>query len=61
MGRLMFRGMDTLRHREAFDIGEPTASDLTGFDRARQIVLVTFKRSAEAMPSPINHPLRTNW
>lgn len=55
MGRLMFRGMDKLRHREAFDIGEPTGSDFTGFDRARQIVLVTFKRSGEAMPSPINH------
>ncbi|BBX85106.1 PPOX class F420-dependent oxidoreductase [Mycolicibacterium aubagnense] len=55
MGRLMFRGMDKLRHREAFGIGEPTGSDFTGFDRARQIVLVTFKRSGEAMPSPINH------
>ncbi|MUL46632.1 hypothetical protein FZI85_11015 [Mycobacterium sp. CBMA293] len=57
MGRLMFRGMDMLRHREAFDIGAPTGSDFSGFDRARQIVLVTFKRSGEAMPSPINHGL----
>jgi len=55
MSRLMFRGMDKLRHRDAFDIGEPTATDFAGFDRARQIVLVTFKRSGEAMPSPINH------
>jgi len=55
MSKLMFRGMDKLRHREAFDIGEPTATDFAGFDRARQIVLVTFKRSGEAMPSPINH------
>ncbi|MUL66216.1 PPOX class F420-dependent enzyme [Mycobacterium sp. CBMA 234] len=57
MGRLMFRGMDMLRHRDAFDIGAPTGSDFSGFDRARQIVLVTFKRSGEAMPSPINHGL----
>lgn len=55
MSKLMFRGMDKLRHREAFDIGEPTATDFAGFERARQIVLVTFKRSGEAMPSPINH------
>lgn len=53
--RLMFRGMDKLRAPEAFDIGEPTGTDFTGFDRYRQIVLVTFKRSGEAMPSPINH------
>lgn len=53
--RMMFRGMDKMRHREAFDIGEPTGSDFTGFENHRQIVLVTFKRSGEAMPCPINH------
>lgn len=53
--RLMFRGMDKLRASEAFDIGEPTGTDFSGFDRHRQILLVTFKRSGEAMPSPINH------
>lgn len=55
MGALMFRAMDKMRHRAAFDIGEPTATDFTGFERTRQVVLVTFKRSGEAMPSPINH------
>lgn len=55
LGALMFRGMDMLRHRDAFDIGTPTGTDFTGFDKARQIVLVTYKRSGEAMPSPINH------
>ena len=55
LSRAMFRGMDLMRHRDAFDIGAPTATDFTGFDRAHQIVLVTFKRSGEAMPSPINH------
>lgn len=53
--RLMFRGMDKLRVPEAFDIGEPSGTDFTGFDRYHQILLVTFKRSGEAMPSPINH------
>lgn len=53
--RLAFRGMDKLRAPEAFDIGDPTGTDFTGFDRYHQILLVTFKRSGEAMPSPINH------
>jgi uncharacterized protein len=46
-----------MRHRGAFDVGAmtPTGTDFTGFDKTRQIVLVTFKRSGEAMPSPINH------
>lgn len=56
-GKVMYRGMDKLRHPDAFDIGEPTAADFTGFDRCRQIVLVTFRRSGEAVPSPINHGL----
>ncbi|MGV9799089.1 PPOX class F420-dependent oxidoreductase [Mycobacterium sp. NPDC003449] len=54
-GKVMFRGMDKLRHRDAFGIGEPTGTDFTGFDRYRQIVLVTFKKSGEAVPSPVNH------
>lgn len=53
--RMMFRGMDKMRHRDAFDIGAPTGSDFAGFENYRQIVLVTFKRSGEPMPSPINH------
>ena len=55
LSRMMFRGMDKMRHREAFDIGPATGSDFAGFENHRQIVLVTFKRSGEAMPSPINH------
>lgn len=53
--RMMFRGMDKMRHRDAFDIGAPTGSDFAGFENYRQIVLVTFKRSGQPMPSPINH------
>ncbi|WP_082949452.1 PPOX class F420-dependent oxidoreductase [Mycolicibacterium celeriflavum] len=55
MSRLMFRGMDKMRHHEAFEVGAPTGTDFTGFDTTRQILLVTFKRSGEAVPSPINH------
>lgn len=57
MGKLMFRGMDKMRHRSAFDVDArtPQGKDFTGFDKTRQILLVTFKRSGEAMPSPINH------
>jgi PPOX class probable F420-dependent enzyme len=57
MSALMFRATDKFRHRGAFEAGDmtPTGTDFTGFDKTRQIVLVTFKRSGEAMPSPINH------
>ena len=53
--RMMLRGMDKLRAAEAFDIGAPTGTDFAGFGNYRQIVLVTYKRSGEAVPSPINH------
>lgn len=33
LSRLMFRGMDKSRHREAFDIGVPTGSDFAGIAR----------------------------
>lgn len=57
ISKLMFRGMDKMRHRDAFDISAmtPQGDDFTGFDKTRQIVLVTFKRSGEPVPSPINH------
>jgi uncharacterized protein len=49
--------MDKMRHRGAFNVGSMTATgkDFTDFGQTRQIVLVTFKRSGEAMPSPINY------
>lgn len=54
---LLFRGMDKMRHRAAFDLGAvaPEGKDFTGFGNTRQILLVTFKRSGEAMPTPINY------
>ncbi|HZU49757.1 MAG TPA: PPOX class F420-dependent oxidoreductase [Mycobacterium sp.] len=57
ISNLLFRGMDKMRHRGAFDVDSATAAgkDFTGFGKTRQIVLVTFKRSGEAMPSPVNY------
>jgi uncharacterized protein len=53
----IFRSMDKMRHRGALDAASmtPAKTSFTGFDKPRQIVLVTFKRSGEAMPSPIYH------
>jgi len=57
LSALLFRGMDKMRHRGAFDVGgmTPEGKDFTGFGETRQILLVTFKRSGEAMPTPINY------
>lgn len=54
---LQFRLMDKMRDRAAFDVAteEPTGHDFTGFQEVRQCVLVTYKRSGEPVPSPINH------
>lgn len=54
---LLFRGMDKMRHSGAFDVGAmtPEGKDFTGFGKTRQILLVTFKRSGQAMPTPINY------
>lgn len=55
--KVQFRAMDAMRSRKAFDIAgmTPTATDFTEFERTRQCVLVTYKRSGDAVPSPINH------
>ena len=55
LSKAMFRAMDRMRHGDAFDIGTPTGTEFGGFEQTRQILLVTFKRSGEAMPSPVNH------
>jgi uncharacterized protein len=59
MANLMFRGMDVIRHKEAFDESAyiPAAQDFSEFADIRQCLLVTYKRSGEAMPSPINFGL----
>lgn len=56
IAKWMFRGMDRIRHKEAFDVSAqvPVAHDFSGFANLRQCLLVTYKRSGEPMPSPIN-------
>lgn len=48
-----------MRDRRAFEAARRpgTAADLKGFDGARQCLLVTFKRSGEPVPTPVNFGL----
>jgi len=50
------RFLDRLRHPAAFEIaGQPgISSDFSSFRGRRQCLLVTFKRSGDAVPSPVN-------
>lgn len=56
IAKVGFRVMDMMRHREAFNVSAhaPAARDFSGFTKLRQCLLVTYKRSGEPMPSPIN-------
>ncbi len=51
--------LDRLRHPAAFEIaGRPgISSDFSSFRGRRQCLLVTFKRSGDAVPSPVNFGL----
>jgi len=66
MGRFLDRAaevqnrfLDRLRHPAAFEIaGRPgISSDFSSFRGRRQCLLVTFKRSGDAVPSPVNFGL----
>jgi len=50
---------DRMRHRRAFEVAQQqgTASDFNGFEGARQCLIVTFKRSGEPVPTPVNFGL----
>lgn len=54
---LQYRLMDKMRDRQAFVAAAqtPTGQDFVGFAQVRQCLLVTFKRSGEPVPSPLNH------
>ena len=56
---LQNRFLDRLRHPAAFEIaGRPgVRSDFSSFRGRRQCLLVTFKRSGDAVPSPVNFGL----
>ena len=51
--------LDRLRHPAAFDIAGRLGirSDFSSFRGRRQCLLVTFKRSGDAVPSPVNFGL----
>src|SRR5918992_741493 len=50
---------DALRHRRAFEVAreQGSASDFAHFRGARQCVVVTFRRSGEPVPTPVNFGL----
>lgn len=54
-----FRLMDLGRHRSAFAAArmKPSGTDFSEFADVRQCLLVTYRRSGEPMPSPINFGL----
>ena len=53
---LQWRLFDRLRHRSAFDLAyrEDTAQDFESLRDSRQGLIVTWKKSGEAVPSPVN-------
>jgi uncharacterized protein len=56
---LQYRVLDRMRHRQAFEVGRRpgTAADFDGLGGARQCLVVTFKRSGEPVPTPVNFGL----
>ena len=55
MAKLNYRFLDAIRHRDAFSAaGKPaTARDFQGMQDRHYALVVTFKRSGEAVPSPV--------
>ena len=56
---LQYKLYDRMRHRKAFEVArqEGVAGDFEGFRGARQCLVVTFKRSGEGVPTPVNFGL----
>ena len=54
-----YRLFDRMRDRRAFEVARRrgTAADFDGFRGARQCLVVTFKRSGEPVPTPVNFGL----
>jgi PPOX class probable F420-dependent enzyme len=51
-----YRVLDRMRHHRAFEVArEPgTEKDFAGFRGSRQCLVVTFKRSGDPVPTPVN-------
>ena len=56
---LQYKLYDRMRHRRAFEVAreQGTEGDLQGLRNARQCLVVTFKRSGEPVPTPVNFAL----
>jgi len=56
---LQYKAFDRMRHRRALEVARErgTASDFGAFGGARQCLVVTFKRSGEPVPTPVNFGL----
>jgi uncharacterized protein len=56
---LQYKVNDRMRHRRAFEVAREHggAHDFTAFGGTRQCLLVTFKRSGEPVPTPVNFGL----
>lgn len=56
IARATYRLTDLIRNRQVFNVASrpPTGRDFSGFGSTRQCLLVTFRRSGEPMPSPMN-------
>jgi uncharacterized protein len=56
---LQYKVLDRMRDRRAFETARRggTAADFDGFRDARQCLVVTFKRSGEPVPTPVNFGL----
>ena len=56
---LQYKVNDGMRHRRAFEVAREhgIAHDFESFRGARQCLLVTFKRSGEPVPTPVNFGL----
>lgn len=54
-----YKVYDRMRHRRAFEIAreEGTAKDFESLRKARQCLVVTFRRSGEPVPTPVNFGL----
>jgi PPOX class probable F420-dependent enzyme len=59
---LQYRLYDRVRHRRAFEVARQPgeARSFDGFRGARQALMVTFKRSGEPVPTPVNFGLSDN-
>lgn len=54
---LQYKLYDNWRHRGAYEVAETpgTATDLSDLEKGRQCLFVSFKRSGEGVPTPVNY------